>query len=130
MLFVSPRYHRRGIASALVATTLHELHREGFKTLESSYYLGNEASRAWHRNFGFEEEPDLLLARLYHAQVRHELWRREKIGGLTQEEREQLLCQTEYSKLEVARLERIAHEQGFEAVSPILRRYDRMRPAN
>ena len=65
MLFVRPEWHRKGIATAMVAAALNTLHSSGVRTLASQYVLGNEESRAWHQRFGFVEETDLLLVRLY-----------------------------------------------------------------
>lgn len=58
MLFVRPRWQRRGLAAALVSWSLRELLAHGEATLRSRYLLANEPSRAWHRHFGFTEEPD------------------------------------------------------------------------
>jgi len=58
MLFVRPRWQRRGLAAALVSWSLRELLAEGEATLRSRYLLANEPSRAWHQDFGFTVEPD------------------------------------------------------------------------
>lgn len=122
ILLVIPHWHRKGVATALVAAAHNELDAFGVKTLESRYLLGNEESRAWHGKFGFTEEPDLLLAQLYYHHAKHELWRREKIRGLHGEERERLIAERERWRARVEELEALAQELGFEAVSPILRR--------
>jgi GNAT superfamily N-acetyltransferase len=57
MLFVRPRWHRHGLATALVSWSLRELLAGGEATLRSRYLLANEASRAWHQRFGFTVEP-------------------------------------------------------------------------
>jgi GNAT superfamily N-acetyltransferase len=121
MLLVRPRWHRRGLATALVSWSLDELHRNGEVILRSRYHLANEPSRAWHRKFGFVEEPDLRLARLYLRCAQQELWRLEKVGGLGEAERRRLIEEREKWERQVVELERIADEQGIEAVSPILR---------
>ena len=58
MLFVRPRWQRRGLADALVSWSLRELLAHGEATLRSRYLLANEPSRAWHQHFGFTVEPD------------------------------------------------------------------------
>jgi GNAT superfamily N-acetyltransferase len=58
MLFVRPRWQRRGLAAALVSWSLRELLAQGEAALRSRYLLGNEPSRAWHQHFGFTLEPD------------------------------------------------------------------------
>jgi GNAT superfamily N-acetyltransferase len=120
MLFVRPRWQRRGLATALVCWSLDSLHRRGEVILRSRYHLANEPSQAWHRKFGFAEEPDLLLAQLYLRCARQELRRKEKMGGLGEEERRGLLLKEEACERLVEELERIATEQGMEAVSPTL----------
>ena len=120
ILFVSPQYQRAGLATALVADAMNELHRQGEKSLRSAYHIGNEASRRWHARFGFVEEPDLLLARTYLHCARRELWRREKMGGLNDQERKALEADCERWEARVEELEEIADREGYEAVSPIL----------
>jgi GNAT superfamily N-acetyltransferase len=58
MLFVRPRWQRRGLADALVSWSLRELLAQGEATLRSRYLLANEPTRAWHQHFGFTVEPD------------------------------------------------------------------------
>ena len=58
MLFVRPRWQRRGLAAALVSWSLRELLARGEVTLRSRYLLANEPSRTWHQHFGFTVEPD------------------------------------------------------------------------
>ena len=107
MLFVIPEWHRRGVATALVSAAINELYCSGMKRLESRYFLGNDASQAWHRKFGFVDEPDLFLAELYYRHAMYELWRREKIGNLTEAEREALSSEIGRWKAQVDELERI-----------------------
>ena len=57
MLFVSPEWQRRGIATALVSAAIEQLHCSGYERLESRYMLGNDESRAWHGKFGFVAHP-------------------------------------------------------------------------
>ncbi len=118
ILFVRPRWQRSGLATALVSWSLNELHRNGETSLRSRYHLANEASRAWHRTFGFEEEPDLRLAELYLRCAAHELWRGEKRGDLGEAQRLRLLAEKEGWERRVRELEALVREKGSEAVSP------------
>ena len=118
MLFVTPEWHRRGVATALVSSAVNELHRAEIETLESRYLLGNEGSQAWHQKFGFVEQPDLFLARLYYRHTQYELWRREEIGDLTEAERDALSSELNRWKVRVDELEEIAEREGIEAVLP------------
>jgi hypothetical protein len=83
--------------------------------------MGNEASLAWHQTFGFIEEPDLFVTRVYYHHARHERWRREQIGDLEKVERQKLIAAEKYWEAELGILEKIAEEQGFMAVAPLLR---------
>lgn len=120
LLLVRPRTQRRGIATALVATAVNELHAAGETMLRSRSRLANEASLAWHRAFGFEEEPDLQLAliRLQHAS--YELDRRSRAGELGPESTAQLRAECKRLKKWVDILEERSHIDGFEAVTPLL----------
>lgn len=111
MLFVIPEWHRRGVATALVSAAINELYSFGMKRLESRYFLGNDASQAWHRKFGFVDEPDLFLAKLYYRHARHELGRREKIGNLTEAEREALSSEIDQWKAQVDELEKKEYQK-------------------
>jgi len=122
MLFVVPTWQRQGLATALLSASINALHSVGVPTLESRYMLGNEESQAWHQRFGFVEEPDLFLAKASHHQSKHELWRRETIGDLTDAERDVLSSETARWKRRVEALQAIADQQGMEAVVPLLRR--------
>ncbi len=121
MLFVVPEWQRKGLSTALVSAAINELYQAGVKRLESRYLLGNAGSRAWHQKFGFVEEPDLFLARLYYRHAQHELWRREKIGDLTETEREKLSSEVDQWREWADELERISEREGLEAVLPGLR---------
>jgi GNAT superfamily N-acetyltransferase len=105
LLFVSPPWHRKGVATALVSAAVNALHEAGETTLQSRYLLGNEQSRAWHRAFGFTEEPDFLLANVYYRHAEHELRRRERIGDLTEHERTGLVAERDRYKALVRELE-------------------------
>lgn len=122
LLFVRPLWQRHGVATALVASALNALHAAGERTLASAYDLANEPSRFWHRKFGFVEEPDLFLAQRYARHARHELRRREKIGDLTEQEREALQKECDYWGARVEELEVIAERDGLAAVMPLMYR--------
>jgi GNAT superfamily N-acetyltransferase len=107
ILFVIPEWQRQGVATALARAAVNELYHVGVKTLKSRYLLGNNESRAWHQKFGFVEEPDLALARLYCYHAKHELRRLEKIGNLTEMKREALLSEIDQWQARVAELEKI-----------------------
>ncbi len=121
MLFVQPEQQRGGLATALVAAAGNDLLAAGWHTLASRYHVANEASRDWHRRFGFEDVPDLHLARMYLQVARHELRRREEFGGLTAEERAALVAERDRWHAEVRRLEAIEQRDGYWAVAPNLR---------
>jgi GNAT superfamily N-acetyltransferase len=116
-LFVRPEWQRAGLASALLRYVLNQLASEGKTTLQSGYWLGNEASTAWHAAMGFKLLPDLTVTRIKLHDVRQELHRRELFGLDVAE----LQAQLEALKAEVERLERVADEQGYEAVAPTFR---------
>lgn len=124
ILFVAPGWRRRGIAAAVVAAALNRLHELGDARLTSSHLLANEASRRWHRAFGFIEEPDLPLTQYYLRHVNRELWRKENLGGLGSAEREALEAEVERLKRELQRLDEIEDQQGPSAVLAVRRFLD------
>jgi GNAT superfamily N-acetyltransferase len=120
LLFVRPAWQRHGIARALLSDAMNELHSGGEAILKSAYHAANEVSMDWHHRFGFVEEPDLMRARLYSSAARHELWRREKIGGLSDRKRGELQIEADRWKTEVEQLKEIGDREGYKAVAPIL----------
>jgi GNAT superfamily N-acetyltransferase len=80
LLFVRPRWQRRGLATALVAGSVAALRTAGEPVLRSRYRLANTPSVAWHARFGFVEEPDLLVASAREAWTHHELQRQAHLG--------------------------------------------------
>lgn len=121
VLFIRPAWQRRGLGTALVASAVSALHAAGETKLFSRCHLGNEASVAWHRRFGFVEEPDLTLTEMRLRLARHELHRRQKPGGLSAEERSALEAECARLKKQVATLEEVKRRDGYEAVCPTLR---------
>ena len=108
MLFTIPAWQRKGLATTLVSAAINEFLYMGIKTLVSRYHPGNDKSKTWHEKFGFEEVPDLSLARLYYHHANNELWRRDKIGDIDKSEREKLLSEVNQWKLRVEELEQMA----------------------
>ncbi|MBI1764430.1 MAG: GNAT family N-acetyltransferase [Acidobacteria bacterium] len=118
LLFVHPGWQGRRLATALVADAVNQLHCYGERRLMSRYHIGNDASRRWHQQFGFIEEPDLQRARLYLRAVQSELWRRAQLNDLPETERARLENERAQWQAQVEELERVADLQGFEAVCP------------
>jgi GNAT superfamily N-acetyltransferase len=112
MLFVSPAWHRKGVATALVSAVVNALHEGGETILKSRYLLGNAQSRAWHHRFGCIEEPDLLLANVYYRHAVHELRRREQTGDLTEHQRIRLVAERDRYKALLEELEARPRDSG------------------
>lgn len=127
LLFVRPRWQRRGLANALVQTALSDLHTQGESHLDSGYVVANAASAAWHREFGFVELPDLMRAREQYYDIQHERDRRELIGDLSDTERQAMEQAAQDWWRQVEALEAMADRDGYETVSPLLRRRERKR---
>ncbi len=118
LLMVRPDFRRRGIAHALVGSALGKLRERGEgKNLRSAHHVANEESTKWHRAFGFEEEPDLSLARMRRFFYAHEASRHPE-GS---EEFIRLEALHEKWSRRVEELEEISDREGFEAVAPVLR---------
>lgn len=119
MIFVSPAWQRRNIATALAVAALTALHElGGYRTLVSRYHLGNEASCAWHHRFGFTDEPDLGLAQLRLHAAAHELNRLDRVGQLTPQINRRLSRERIRWQREVKRLEAFAKQGRLEEVDP------------
>lgn len=121
MVWVVPQQQRDGIATALLRAALHDLGRAGETQLHSYYVLANAPSTAWHRRCGFAPEPDLSLARYFLSHTRHELARRQAQSDSTAEWTT-LQHQCAHWEAQVRELEAVAERDGYEAVTPILRR--------
>ncbi len=103
-LFVDPHYRRSGLATALVGRAIELLLTEGAVQLFSRYWVGNEASIAWHQRQGFRELPDLGVAG-HRAEVHEaELQRRRRLGDATADELAALAGLASHSRTEFERL--------------------------
>lgn len=122
LLFVRPRWQRRGLAVALAQAAMNALHEEGETHLGGGYNVANDASAAVHRRLGFEELPDLLNAQDELHCARHELRRREQLGDLSDAERQELERALAHWEAVHQELRAVRVRDGYEAVSPILRR--------
>jgi len=122
LLFVRPRWQRVGLATALVQSAMNRLHEAGETVLDSGHDVANAESAAWHQQLGFWELPDLTRAKEEAACARWELRRREDEGTLSAADCRGLAARAAHWKHEVAMLEAVAARDGFEAVSPLLRR--------
>ncbi len=119
MIFVSPTWQRRNIATALAVAALTALHElGGYRTLVSRYHLGNEASCAWHHGFGFADEPDLGFAQLRLHAATHELNRLDRVGQLTLQTNRQLSRERTRWQREVKRLQMLAKQGRLEEADP------------
>ena len=122
LLFVRPRWQKRGLATALVQSAMNRLHTLGEAILDSGYVVANAESAAWHKRFGFWELPDLTRAKEEFYCAHWELRRRRDEGTLTPKECREMATRAAHWKREVVTLEAIAERDGYEAVSQILRR--------
>ncbi len=107
LLFVSPAHHRRRLASALAARAAADLAELGERRIWSSVMLGNEPSLAWHRRFGFQEMPHLLVARHRCRIYRFELDRHRRLRDLTASELGDLEALATHWESEYRRLEKL-----------------------
>ncbi len=120
VLFVRAGWRRRNLATSLAASALSALHGQRETKLSSFHHIGNEASAAWHRSFGFVELPDVMNARLrWHAHVQN-LSRDDHFRALSAAARRELERQIAETEAEVDRLTEIENID-FEAVHPIMR---------
>lgn len=118
LLMVRPGFRRRGIARAIVGEAIEKLRERGEgEKLRSAHHAANEESTQWHRAFGFEEEPDIFLARMRRMFYIHESSRFEE-GS---EEHARLEALREKWSRRAEELEEIADREDFEAVAPGLR---------
>jgi GNAT superfamily N-acetyltransferase len=121
LLFVRPGCRRRGLGTAMVSAVNNALADRNEPRLSSFHDLGNLASEAWHRKFGFVEVPDLQAARLRSHAASHEVWRQERLGVLAPADLEELRRRAAVLQARVDELTEIQGRDGFESVAPILR---------
>ena len=122
LLMVRPGFRRRGIADALVGAAAAELYSQGETVLRSAYCVSNRESALWHQVFGFEEEPDLYIARLRQTFYAHEASRHEGLRTAeARREHARLECLYVFWSRRTEELERLAGREGLEAVMPALR---------
>ena len=96
LLCVDEEVQRQGIGTSMVTRILNALASIKVAWLYSRYFLANEWSRKWHHHFGFHDQPDVFVTRLYYRHAQHELFRQEKLGQV--------------SDVELLRLESIVHK--------------------
>lgn len=83
LLFVRPPYQGKGVATEMVATAANELLTSGTTKIVSRYHVCNEGSREWHTKVGFIELPDQFYIRMKYSWYKHEVWRNENLGTVT-----------------------------------------------
>jgi RimJ/RimL family protein N-acetyltransferase len=105
LLFVPPEGQQQGIATAIVSDAINVLYASGERALYSQYHLGNEQSRRWHQRMGFIDEPDVIVFQLYYRRAERELWRREQLGALTEDERHRLTQERDHWKAQLDAIE-------------------------
>lgn len=122
LLFIRPRWQRLGLGLALGQAAMNTLHEGGAAHLGGAYNVANDASATLHKRLGFVELPDLMRAQEEAACARHELWRREQSGGLAHAERQELERAAAHWGKVCEELCIVRDRDGYEAVSPVLRR--------
>jgi hypothetical protein len=116
-LLVRPAYFRRGLATVITVRAINELAASGFTNLRSSALLANAASIAWHTAFGFRELPDLFVAQARYYSAAYERERLERIGRLTDQERNRLTALADRWWGEVQRLNDLPTAHCFPALN-------------
>lgn len=86
LLFVVPKWQRKGVANALMSEVMNVLYAAGYTTLTSRYMLGNDESRAWHERFGFVLKPDIFVAGHYYRHAAQEYERHKLRADLPQDQ--------------------------------------------
>jgi N-acetylglutamate synthase-like GNAT family acetyltransferase len=116
-LFVTPAHARRGLATAMVDRVVSQLLQQGEAKLLSYALLANEASIAWHRQFGFQEVPDLLVASRRRHAYAQQLEVHQQAHDLTSSELAELAERTAFWRKEVDRLTEL-EKRDFWAAHP------------
>jgi len=75
-VYLDPKYHRRGVATALYQALIALLKAQGFYNLYAVTVLPNDASIALHRHFGFKDEYENDHAGFKMGQWRDTVWMR------------------------------------------------------
>ena len=83
LLYVRSSFQRQGIATAMLHHGISHLLKAKFQELSSSYHTCNHISRQWHHKLGFQDIYDWYYLRLKIGWLRNEIWRRKKLGMLT-----------------------------------------------
>ena len=83
LLYVRSPFQRQGIATAMLHHGISHLLEAEFQELSSSYHICNHISRQWHYKLGFQDIYDWYYLRIKVGWLRNEIWRREKLGILT-----------------------------------------------
>ena len=118
-IFVVPAHQRGGIATVLAGHAVNSLLAARETELYSCCILGNGSSLAWHKQFGFQELPDLLVANHRANTFRAEVDRHRRLGDLPAEELTELVLEADFWSKERSHLQAIA-DRDFWAVHPLL----------
>jgi GNAT superfamily N-acetyltransferase len=120
LFFVAPDCQRRGVGHALLNAVIERLYHDGATDLHVLWAAGNPASDAFYRKHGFKVLPDLFHASHMRNVTHANLMHAEHVGGDIH------AAQLELRNWEdqVATIERIKTEQGFDAVIP----WERLNP--
>jgi hypothetical protein len=89
----------------------------GETNLYSRCHLGNEASIAWHSQYGFRELPDAWVAAARAHHYDHELERHRRLGDPREQELTHLTQQADHWDAEWRRLAEL-EQQDFWAAHP------------
>ncbi len=107
LLFVSPAHQRGGLASALAGRATADFADLGEERVWSSVMLGNEPSLSWHRGFGFQEMPHVLVAKHRSRIYRFELDRHRRLRDLPAPQFSELEARAAHWESEYRRLEKL-----------------------
>lgn len=82
LLYVRSLHQRQGVATAMVHWGMNHLTKTEAPKLSSAYHICNHQSRQWHHKLGFQDVYDPYYIRIRWGWLKHEIWRREKLGML------------------------------------------------
>ena len=81
LLYVRSPHKRKGIATVMLHRGItHLLAVDASADLFSAYHVCNHQSRQWHHKLGFQDVYDPYYIRIRWGWLKHEIWRREKLG--------------------------------------------------